>query len=183
VNAAPLLTHIAQTLQVVRLEAILIGNAAAALHGSPVTTIDFDFFFRNTPQNLAKLRKFAQQTDSIILRPYYPISSLLRVTNDERGIQVDFMSQIHGISSFASLRSRSIPMEIAPNIALMVASLADIIKSKRAAARPKDRAVIEILEKTLNEKETFSEELKPKATRHRSKRRRVTSAKGDKRRD
>lgn len=42
-----------------RLDAILVGNAAAALHGAPVTTLDFDFMFRNTPLNLKKLRKFA----------------------------------------------------------------------------------------------------------------------------
>jgi hypothetical protein len=34
---------------------------------------------------------------------------------------------------------------------LLVASLADIIQSKRAAGRPQDRAVLEILEKALHE--------------------------------
>lgn len=34
---------------------------------------------------------------------------------------------------------------------LWVASLADIVKSKRAAGRPRDRAVLETLEKTLHE--------------------------------
>jgi hypothetical protein len=34
---------------------------------------------------------------------------------------------------------------------LVVADLADIIKSKRAAGRPRDRAVLEILEKALDE--------------------------------
>lgn len=32
-----------------RLDAVLIGNAAAAIQGSPVTTMDFDFMFRKTP--------------------------------------------------------------------------------------------------------------------------------------
>lgn len=35
---------------------------------------------------------------------------------------------------------------------LWVADLADIIASKRAANRPRERAVVEILEKTLREK-------------------------------
>jgi hypothetical protein len=34
---------------------------------------------------------------------------------------------------------------------LVVADLADIIRSKRAADRPRDRAVLEILEKALDE--------------------------------
>jgi hypothetical protein len=35
---------------------------------------------------------------------------------------------------------------------LWVASLADIIASKRAVGRPRDKAVLEILEETLREK-------------------------------
>jgi hypothetical protein len=35
---------------------VLIGNAGAALHGAPVTTVDFDFLFRRTARNLQKLR-------------------------------------------------------------------------------------------------------------------------------
>ena len=46
---------IAKTFDDCRLEAILVGNAAAALQGAPVTTLDFDFMFRKTPVNLKKL--------------------------------------------------------------------------------------------------------------------------------
>ena len=42
-NAAPLLNSVVAALVEARLEAILIGNAAAAIQGAPVTTVDFDF--------------------------------------------------------------------------------------------------------------------------------------------
>jgi hypothetical protein len=42
-------------------------------------------------------------------------------------------------------------MEIA-GLELLVADLKDIIASKRAAGRPRDKAVLEILERTLREK-------------------------------
>ena len=150
-NAAPLLNSVVAALAEVRLEAILIGNAAAAIHGAPVTTLDFDFMFRATTTNLGKLKRFARRLDSVILRPYYPVSKLYRVVNDERGLQVDFMAAIHGIKSFNSLRSRAESMEFTGR-RVWVASLADVIASKRATDRPRDRAVLEILERTLYEK-------------------------------
>ena len=58
-NAAPLLRRIARALTECRLEAVLIGNAAAALQGAPVTTLDFDFLFRTSPTNIRKLKVFA----------------------------------------------------------------------------------------------------------------------------
>jgi len=150
-DAGPLLESVVAALAEVRLEAILIGNAAAALQGAPVTTVDFDFMFRPTPVNLAKLKKFARRLDAVILRPYYPMSSLYRVMNDDRGLQADFMPTIHGVKSFNSLRSRAEKIALGGH-GLWIANLADIIASKRAAGRPRDKAVLEILEKTLREK-------------------------------
>jgi hypothetical protein len=63
---------------------------------------------------------------------------------------VDFMVTIHGVRSFEGLRDRATRIEIG-GVALMVASLADIIKSKRAAGRPRDRAVLELLERAHEE--------------------------------
>ena len=150
-DAGPLLESVVAALAEVRLEAILIGNAAAAIQGAPVTTVDFDFMFRATPANLAKLKKFARRMDAVILRPYYPMSALYRVMNDDRGLQADFMPVIHGVKSFNSLRSRAEKIELSGR-RLWVAHLADIIASKRAAARPRDKAVLDVLEKTLREK-------------------------------
>ena len=150
-DAEPLLKKIAQALHTARLEAVMVGNAAAALHGAPVTTLDIDFMFRKTPGNLAKLKVFAKELDAQILKPYYPASSLYRVVNDDTGVQVDFMSVLHGIKSFESLRSDAVEVDFG-GYRLKVASLQKIIRSKKALGRPKDQAVIEILEKTLDEK-------------------------------
>jgi hypothetical protein len=150
-NAAPLINAVVQALAETRLEAVLIGNAAAAIHGAPVTTLGFDFMFRETASNLAKLKKFADRLEAVILRPYYPISKLYRVVNDDTGLQADFMPAIHGVKSFNSLRSRAERMEFAGR-PLWVAHLADIIASKQAAGRACDKAVLEILQRTLCEK-------------------------------
>lgn len=117
----------------------------------PVTTIDFDFMFRATPRNLVKLKQFATRLEATILCPYYPVSGLFRVMNDDRGLQVDFMPRIHGVKSFNSLRSRAEQIQIGGN-SLWIAHLGDVIASKKAAGRSRDRAVLEILEKTLHEK-------------------------------
>ena len=149
-NAESLLNRVASVLAEHHLEVVMVGNAAAALHGAPVTTLDIDFMFRKTPTNLKKLKAVAQSLDAVILRPYYPVSDMFRVVNDDQGIQLDFMPKLHGVRSFEGLRARATSVKFGSR-ELKVAQLEDIIKSKRAAGRERDHAVLEILERTLNE--------------------------------
>jgi hypothetical protein len=135
-TAAPLLTLAARSLARHRLDAVLIGNAAAALQGSPVTTLDLDFMFRKTPGNLAKLKRIAAELDAMLLTPFYPASGLYRLTRDRDGVQFDFMSRVHGIRSFERLRSRALMVRFGRH-ALLVAHLEDVIRSKRAADGPR----------------------------------------------
>jgi predicted nucleotidyltransferase len=150
-NARPILDTLARVFDDVGLEVILIGNAAAALQAAPVTTIDFDFLFRKTARNVEKLKSVAELLQGTILRPFYPSSDLFRLVRDEDSLQVDFMTTIHGIKSFASLRARARAVDFSGH-SLLVADLADIVRSKRAAGRPRDKAVLDILEKVLDEK-------------------------------
>lgn len=151
-NAEPMLVAIATAMADARLEAVMVGNAAAALRGAPVTTLDVDFMFRKTKANMVKLKRLADTLQATILRPYYPVSDLYRVVRDDQGLQIDFMSSLHGIHSFEGLRARADRVQFGQH-ALWVASLRDIIKSKRAAGRPRDLAVLDTLEKTLDEQE------------------------------
>jgi len=68
-NAAPILSRIAELLARHGLDVVMIGNAAAALQGAPVTTIDIDFLFRKTPANLKKLKAIATELEAMILAP------------------------------------------------------------------------------------------------------------------
>jgi predicted nucleotidyltransferase len=151
-DSRPMLQLLARVLNQHRLEAVLIGNAAAALHGAPVTTLDFDFLFRKTPGNLKKLKAIALSLDAVVLKPYYPVSDLFRMVRDEDALQIDFMGSIHGIRSFNSLRSRAVRIDF-DGWPILVADLADVIRSKRSAGRARDQAVLGILQRTLDEKE------------------------------
>jgi predicted nucleotidyltransferase len=148
-DAAPILARVAAALAASRLQAVLIGNAAAALQGAPVTTDDLDFMFRATAQNVRKLQKLAELLSATVSSPYYPLSDLYRLSAAET-VQVDMMGRVHGIRSFESLRSRADEVRIG-NQRLLVARLDDIIKSKRAAGRRKDMASLPVLEETLRE--------------------------------
>lgn len=150
-DAGPLLADVLRALRAHRLETILIGNAAAALHGAPVTTLDIDFMFRDTALNLKKLKAVAKDMNAVILRPYYLVSKLFRMVNEDRGLQVDFMPVIHGVKSFPSLKSRAERVTVREE-PLLLASLEDIIRSKRAASRARDLAVLPVLEETLAQK-------------------------------
>jgi len=57
VDAAPLLSRLAGALERHGLEAVLIGNSAAAVHGAPVTTLDFDFMFRTKKPSVTRKQK------------------------------------------------------------------------------------------------------------------------------
>ena len=150
-DAAPYLVEIADALAEAKLEAILIGNAGAALHGAPVTTVDFDFYYRESQNNAdAKIRQVAANLNGAVTQPFPALSSVYRIRRLKPDLQVDLTASIHGAKSFNSLRSRCSHVTLQGRT-IMVASLADIIKSKKEANRPNDRAVLHVLEQTLEE--------------------------------
>ena len=149
-NATAYLERVARALRMARLEAILVGNAAAAIQGAPVTTIDFDFVVRDSPRVEAKIRAFAGFLKASAVVPYEGVSRMVRVSSAE--IQVDLLPRLYGVrTSFESLRSRATLVRVGDE-KVRVASLGDVVRSKRAAARKKDLAVLPILEDTLREK-------------------------------
>ncbi len=157
-NAAPVLKIIAGALKKAKIDAVMIGNAAAALNGAPITTIDFDFFVKNTGKVKNKFKLLAVELDAILVPPATDLSRTYRIENDEAGIYLDFIDTPLGMASFESVRSRSEAIVFEDiDASILVASLEDIVKSKTALGRPKDMASLEILKMTLNEKKNHRE--------------------------
>jgi hypothetical protein len=102
--------------------------------------------FRKTTGKLTKLRRLADDLDAVVMHPFYPASELYRVIRDRDGLQFDFIAKSDGIRSFETLQSRASMAHFGGND-LRVASLEDIIRSKKAANRPQDRAVLPVLRK------------------------------------
>jgi hypothetical protein len=151
-TAEPLLKLAARILAKHRLDAVLIGNAAAALQGAPVTTVDLDFFIRRTPGNLRKVRRIADDLRGVVEQPFYPASNLYRLSREKDNLQFDFMMAISGIRSFEGVRARASIVHFG-RYPLRVASLKDVIRSKVAADRPEDRAVLPVLRRTVRERD------------------------------
>ena len=131
-----------------KLEAIVIGNSASMLNGAPVTTQDIDLLIRDTKPNRRKLARFA---DEIGGSAPMPVSELSRVEWIEGRLAVPIeihYDRIAGGLTFSSIRSRAQLVRVG-NEKLVVADLRDVIRSKQAAGRPKDRAVLPILRDTL----------------------------------
>jgi hypothetical protein len=111
-DAAPRLVEIADAFAAAKLEAILIGNAGAALQGAPVTTLDFDYLYRVSPVNQAKLRIVAEKLGGTLTQPFPVLSTVFRIRRMDPMLQVDLTGSIHGVTSFNSLPSRAIPAGI-----------------------------------------------------------------------
>lgn len=141
------LAALAAELRNARVEAIVVGNVASILNGAPVLTQDVDLLVRDTPLTRRKLRQVASALGATAPQP------LSGMTRSERiygaSVPIDILyDRMPGRLSFASVRLRARAAPVGGEV-LTVAALADVIKSKTAAGRAKDKAVLPILRDTL----------------------------------
>lgn len=140
-DALPILVKVARVLREQRLEAVMIGNAAAALRGAPVTTLHIDFFIPRTATTLRKLKKIAASLQATAFAALYPVPGVYRLFLDADAVQIDFQTRVDGMLSFEEMRRGATSIEIEGET-LLVASRSDLIASTSTAGRPNEIAVI-----------------------------------------
>jgi hypothetical protein len=146
---------------------VLIGGLAAILHGAPHLTTDVDIVPEEGLRNLERL--------SAVLRE---LNARIRVTGEEGGVPFDHDAESlrrvriwnletdhgdlditfvpSGTQGYEDLRRDVVRMKVR-GVDVPVASLADVIRSKEAAGRERDRVVLPTLRRMLEAAERRSE--------------------------
>jgi hypothetical protein len=124
-------------------EFLVVGLSAAALQGAPVVTRDVDLWMRDLTDARfhAVLGRFgATYVPPVGLNPPMLVG--------RRIAMFDIVASMHGLDDFVAEHRRSREIELGAT-KVRVLPLDRIIASKRAANRPKDRAVLPVLENVL----------------------------------
>jgi hypothetical protein len=122
---------------------LFIGKSGAILLGYPGTTQDVDVFPAKGPENgnkiIAALKKLGFDFDAQLASDILASRDFVQIKNGP--FDIDLVFAPDGIASFAEARNRRIVHENFP-----IASLKDIIASKRASGREKDFIDLPLLE-------------------------------------
>ena len=138
-------------------EFVVLGATAAIAQGAPIGTIDLDIGYRRTRENIARLVK--------ALKPFHPrlrgveeaVPFSFGVDTIRRGCNftfvtdagdIDLLGHITGLGDYRTMTANAVALKMFGHSVLVMA-LEDVIKSKKAAGRLKDKAVLPVLEETL----------------------------------
>ncbi len=135
-------------------EFILIGGAAAAVHGAIRTTRDLDVVYARTPENFARLARALSPLNAYLrgAPPGLPfrwdeqtIAHGLNFTLETSLGEIDVLGEIVGGGSYEQLKSHCVKVSAFGTQCLCL-DLDTLIWVKRAAGRPKDFEAIAELE-------------------------------------
>lgn len=134
------------------IEFIVVGGAAAVLHGAPISTLDLDIVPRRSPENISRLEALLLHLDAIVrepgnrrLRPTREI--LLHAQQINLSTQLgplDALGVLHDGRGYAELLAHTVRVTDG-DTALTVLDLPTLIQVKRSTGRTKDRLVVPVL--------------------------------------
>ena len=143
---------------------VLIGGMAAVLHGDVGVTVDLDVVPDRDAANLERLARALRTLRARIRTEGEPEGlafdcsaqffeslspdSIVNMTTEAGDLDVTFCPS--GTQGFGDLRRDAVRIEAGERLHVLVASLADVIRSKEAAGREKDRLALPRLRRLLD---------------------------------
>ncbi|GAC1319653.1 MAG: hypothetical protein NVSMB25_10790 [Thermoleophilaceae bacterium] len=158
------LVGILAVLERVKVRYVVIGAAGAVLHGAPAITEDIDITPARDDANLVALAAALQELEARMRvegEPAgltFPIEPTMLGTAEVWNLStrlgdLDIAFRPSGTDGYRDLARDASTIAIADALTVRVASLRDIIRSKQAAGRAKDLAVLPLLRETLERRE------------------------------
>jgi len=138
---------------------IVVGGVCAVLHGAPVATFDLDLVHSRSPENLERLILALKDLDAYYrgrgdqrLMPWLShLSSPGHQLLITKFGPLDLLGTIGIAHSYEDLLQHTVELE-ASGLRLCILDLETLIEVKKETVSDKDRAIIPILERTLEEK-------------------------------
>jgi len=153
------LPHLLATLYRHKVAFVLIGGLAAVYHGSPFPTEDADITPDTDDVNLDRLAAALRELKARIRTDAAPGG--VSFACDAKGLaaaqtwnlvtdagDLDIALRPSGTQGYPDLRRNAVSADIY-DVTVQIASLADVIRSKQAANRPKDQRVLPTLREIL----------------------------------
>lgn len=140
---------------------VVIGGLGARLHGSPVITSDTDICYERSDDNLellaTALRELAARLRGVDEDVPFQLDARTLQAGDHFTFttsagSVDCLGTPAGVDGFDELARSAVTFDV-DGFSVLVASLEDLIRMKRAAGRPKDLIAAEWLSALRDELE------------------------------
>lgn len=144
---------------------VIVGGAAAVLHGAPTTTQDLDIVPEQSEANLDRLLTLLRAHDTLVRDPagrrLEPSAMALRGRGQLQLITdlgpLDILCRLHDGRGYEELASHSVPIA-AGDLHFKVLDLPTLIEIKRGTGRVRDRLVVPLLLALLRERESSSQD-------------------------
>ncbi|MFZ0450062.1 MAG: hypothetical protein WAL98_12540 [Desulfatiglandaceae bacterium] len=151
---------ILRTLTEYKVDFIIVGGVCAVLHGAPVSTFDLDLVHSRDPGNIDGLMSALQSLDayfrgqgSRIIRPTpRHLSSPGHQLLLTRAGPLDLLGMIGKGRDYKKLLKSSVEVHLSENLKVRTLRLGTLIDIKEETARDRDKAMLPILRRTLEEK-------------------------------
>jgi hypothetical protein len=160
VKPKPDFLAILQTLTKHQVDFIVVGGVGAVLQGAPISTFDLDLVHSRTEDNVDRLLAALEVLDARYrttgARETRPARSHLSSPGHQLLMTtfgpLDLLGAIGKERGYGDLLDQTVELKIGAGLGVRVLDLATLIKVKEEAARDKDRAVLAVLRRTLEEK-------------------------------
>lgn len=149
-----------RTLNKHRVDYLVVGGVAAVLHGAPVNTFDLDVVHSRQAENITRLLAALEEMGAYYRtqpeRALKPDASHLESSGHQLLITrfgpLDLLGEIGAGLQYEDLRAESVVLQGGEQVSVRVLNLEILIQLKEGLGLEKDRAVVPILRRTLEEK-------------------------------